>query len=177
MYNQVLHAWSASGLPEAAERMESLLQVMRKDHNDGFEATPNNISYNILLRFHSKSVNKIDAILDTMQKERIQPDEVGAAAALYAYAKANMVAKAERMMHMLGIRINRTDAIHRRLLGESILHILSAYRKVIVSEPKHSERHVDAIRDAIAFYDHAIQKYGAIVDQNTISECMCVFCS
>ena len=67
IYNNVMQAWAVSGLPQAPDKMDELLETMRKEG-----IVPDEVTYNILLRYWANrgAVDEIEAILKTERRRK-----------------------------------------------------------------------------------------------------------
>ncbi|CAB9510584.1 Pentatricopeptide repeat-containing protein [Seminavis robusta] len=93
-FNAVLAAWSRSGLPEAAERVESLFNSMCSLYEDGIlDHPPDDASY--VARMQAASIgrdrevpHRVTAILDEMKEfpfERVEPNTAAYRMAIHAW--------------------------------------------------------------------------------------------
>lgn len=141
LYNQVLQAWAASGLPAASERISHLVEEMgEKDI----------VSYTILLRFWAERglVNKVGATLDTMTKEGIEPDVLSLSQASQGFAKGFKMDEAERLLEQLIDKHERSNVRHVKAFEESVLHIMLAYRNIASSDRSSNDEKETALQKA-----------------------------
>ena len=110
-----MQAWAVSGLPQAPDKMDALLETMRKEGID-----PTEVTYNILLRYWAKgAVEKIEAILRKMKGEGIYPSRTSLSQAVYGYAKVGNTEKAEEMLKQM-LEARSRDKREDRMVAESV---------------------------------------------------------
>jgi len=149
IYNNVIHAWAVSGLPQAPDKMNSLIQNMRQERTALDSAT-----YNILLRYWAGkgSVEMIEAILDTMKKERVVPTTPNVAQAIYCYAKAGRTEKAQEMLENI-LEVQPENEKEACMVAESVQNILHAYRMVVDDHSSSFSQKEKAVEDAEALFE------------------------
>jgi pentatricopeptide repeat protein len=131
MYRRLLQIWAASGLPEAPDKMESILESMRRDL-----IPPNVVSYTVLLNLWARcgAVDKIAKVLETMKSEGIQPDIMCLSRALHGFAQAGKTEEAQRIVtEMMALDFN-SEKHKSQLVGEGARKILFAYRTILGQE-------------------------------------------
>jgi hypothetical protein len=129
IYSQLLQAYAVSNLPQAAERMEDIVQKMRKEG-----ISPTHIVYNILLRFWAGKgdTDQIDRILKTMKLNGLaHPTATGMAQVIYGQSLGMKPRKAEETLQKM-IELYPTSP----LVGECVQQILMAYRRIIGADNK-----------------------------------------
>jgi pentatricopeptide repeat protein len=129
-YSMILNAWATSKLPEASHRMEAILADMRKK-----KLPLTSVPYNILLRFYGGmgEIEKVKDIIDTMGNDGVKPDLASLLSALYCNAKVGQTQKAEDILQRMIDERTFGNDYDDNAIGQSVQHILLAYREVVTS--------------------------------------------
>jgi len=149
-YNRVMQAWAVSGLPQASEKIDSLLGMMRRE-----EIVPDMVTFSNLLRYWGGrgQVDKIETLLDTMKNKGVKPDRTSWTAAIYSYAKVGNTEKAERLLQEM-LRLQPKNEREARMVAESTQNILAAYRKIVDDANVHRGVKDRAVECAGALYEN-----------------------
>jgi pentatricopeptide repeat protein len=155
-YGLILTAWAESGLPEAAQRMHVLVDDMHHARH----IPPNIVTYNILLRYwaNKRNVERMQQVLDMVQRDGLEPGVLSLAQALFCYAKVGQTADAaailDRMLQLRGgVRSTLTttnDEFDDKAVAESVQNLMIAYREAVVSASSSNEKKKQAVADAEA---------------------------
>jgi pentatricopeptide repeat protein len=143
-YNNVMQAWAVSGLPEAPDKMEALLQMI---HQEGI--VPDGATYTILLRYWGGKgeVDRIETILATMKSEGVKPRVPCLTQAIYGYAKAGKTERAEELLQEMA-ELQPKNKREAGMIGESMQNILLAYRNIVDDSTVHRLRKDKAVNCA-----------------------------
>jgi len=127
LYNKLMQAWAASGLPEAEERIQGLFDKMRNKNKRGGKR-PKVPTYNMLLEFYSGRADKIEEVLDMIDAENLKPEFRTWSLAVTGYCAAGAPEKAEDVMDDIVFNPKHARKIERDAFLEHIRHILRAYQ-------------------------------------------------
>jgi pentatricopeptide repeat protein len=130
IYSQALKAHAESGRPDTPKKLDAVLEQMERN---GVELTV--VTFNILLRFYAGrgDAAQIEDLLDAMREKGLSPSRTSLAQAIYGYCHARKTDKAEALLNEM-VQITPHNRTEERLIGECILNILFAYRRVIADK-------------------------------------------
>jgi len=170
IYNNLLQAWAVSGLPEAPDKFDGLLQTM---HQEG--VPPNELTYNILLRYWCTkfAVDKIDSILETMKDNGLEPSTTSMSHAIHAYVNVGKTNRAEELLHEM-LKAQPKSKKEAGMIPKSVQNILFAYRAIVDNSTVHPKRKEEAVVCAKALFEN-IRKCGRLTDedQSEYINCTC----
>lgn len=160
-YNNVMQAWAVSGLPQAPEKINSLLQAMRKKG-----IAPDEVTYNILLRYWATlgAVNKVEPILETMKKEGIVLRRPGLSESIYCYAKVGNTKNAEEILQRM-LELPPKNEKEDRMVAESTQNIMLAYRRKVDNQNYNFIQKDSAVENAAALFEE-MRKSSQLNDEN-----------
>jgi Pentacotripeptide-repeat region of PRORP len=129
-YNMILNAWAESKLPEASQRMEGILEEMRRQ-----KLTLGTVSYNVLLRFWSGkgAIEKVEEIIGTMKHDGVRPSLANWSAALFCYVLVGQTQKAEEILQRMIDERTTGNIYDDNAIAQSIQLILLAYGRVVTT--------------------------------------------
>jgi pentatricopeptide repeat protein len=137
-YSLLAQAWVISGLPEAPQKIEALIQTWpssldnnnNRHINNTFEQRSNLVPYNILLRLWASrgSVHQMERTLTQIQERGWDLDMVSCLAAVHGYSKAGMIEKAESMLSKMISLMQPSQEQHAFAIGKAVKDLLLAYR-------------------------------------------------
>jgi pentatricopeptide repeat protein len=93
------------------------------------------ITFNILLRFYATrgDAAQMDNLLEAMREKGLNPSRTSLAQAIYGYCHARKTGRAEALLNEM-VQLTPENRVEERLIGECILNILFAYRRVIADK-------------------------------------------
>jgi pentatricopeptide repeat protein len=152
LYNVVLSCWAKSGLPEASDRIDAIVDRMRKEQQIDPTAmtAPNAITYNILLRYWGgkPDVEKMEAVYKMMiEKDNISPNLRNLLPVVSGYCKARLLVRARNAIHeMISIQKRRRKNFldfdgkdedenrGNRLIAKAANKIMLACQSIVMSD-------------------------------------------
>jgi len=148
-YNNVMQAWAVSGLPEAPDKMEALLQMM---HQEGI--VPDEVTYTILLRYWANkgASAKLEEMLEIMKSEGVKSSMASLTQAIYCYAKAGNTEKAEELLQEM-VELQPRNKKEAGMVAETIQNILLAYRNIVDDSTVHRLRKDKAVNCAEVLFE------------------------
>jgi pentatricopeptide repeat protein len=141
-----MQAWATSGSPQAPEKINAILEEMRKNG-----IAPDVAAYNILLRYWCSkgAVDKFEAILETMDGEGVDLSRTILSEAIYGYAKVGNLEKAEQFLHKM-LKTHPKDKREACMVAESTQNILLACRKIVTNPQSRAVLKERAVNCAVA---------------------------
>lgn len=146
-YCLVAQAWAISGLPEAPQKIEALIQnwpLSQSDMNQKNGSSSNNdigtyeqrsnlVPYNILLRLWASrgSIHEMERTLSQIQERGWDLDMVSCLALVHGYSQAGMIEKAECMFSKMISWMHPSNEQHAHSIGTAARDLLLAFRDKI----------------------------------------------
>jgi pentatricopeptide repeat protein len=177
-YSIILHAWSCSGLADAPEKMDKIMEIVHR--NDCNDDTPiesvDLVAYKIWIRYWARfgNVGKVESIFAMVNRnERLQSklDNVLISIVLSCYTKNGQINKAEDMFdRMISIGVPSMDVDPVEETKENVLraimlganNLMNFYRRVIVTAIDH-KRNADA--DTQMIVNRNIERAETVLEQ------------
>jgi pentatricopeptide repeat protein len=149
---QVLKAWAESGLPEAGERMDRLVEYMR----DRKKVPVSVVCFNILIRHWAREANTghIQQLQDMMkEKYELEPSPTTLAHIVYGYTRAGKIEQAETLIRDMLV-LGPQSEYEWDLVGQCTQQLLLAYRRIILSDKRNEPVKLLAADRAEKLYNH-----------------------
>jgi pentatricopeptide repeat protein len=146
LHSQLVQAYVQSGRKDVPEKVELLLDRMRK------QAPPDEITYNMVLRYYAGRglVDQMQNTLDSMSQDNVKASVLTLSQAIHGYVKADQLKKAEDLFTQMLAIYNKKSRHHQKHLGEAAHSLLVGYRFQMKSENADDEEKQSAFVQAEA---------------------------
>jgi pentatricopeptide repeat protein len=125
LFNQLLQAYSVSGLEETPDKFDEIVTRIKK-----VGLMPDLVSYNVMLRYWGGkgSVAKIEDLLEKMESEGLLPTIANLSQAIFGMSTAGSPEKAAKLLNNL-MKLEPANNRERNLVGGAVVNVLMGYKK------------------------------------------------